>query len=91
VILGCCHSGLINTLTYISEKMGTRRFHAVIGGTHLAPASQQTQEKTLKALSNFEIGRIGVSHCSGIDIVAALKTLYGKDAFYARVGTTLEA
>ncbi len=91
VILGCCHSGLINTLTYISEKMGTRRFHAVIGGTHLAPASPQTQEKTLEALSSFEIGRIGVSHCSGIDIVAALKTFYGKDAFYARVGTTLEA
>ncbi|MCX5820984.1 MAG: MBL fold metallo-hydrolase [Deltaproteobacteria bacterium] len=41
IILGCCHSGIINTLSYIVEKMGQRRIYAVIGGTHLGPVSDE--------------------------------------------------
>ncbi|MDD5171246.1 MAG: MBL fold metallo-hydrolase, partial [Syntrophales bacterium] len=50
VILGCCHSGIINTLSYIVEKMGQRHIHAVIGGTHLGPVSDEQREKSIGAL-----------------------------------------
>jgi 7,8-dihydropterin-6-yl-methyl-4-(beta-D-ribofuranosyl)aminobenzene 5'-phosphate synthase len=91
VVLGCCHSGLINTLTCISEKLGTRRFHAVFGGTHLAPASRETRTKVLRALGDFDIERIGVSHCSGLEIAAPLAHMYGDRFSYFGVGTVLEA
>ena len=91
VILGCCHSGIINTLNYVSKKMGTRHFHAVIGGTHLEPASEETKEKTINALSDFDIERIGISHCSGLEIMVSLAERFGEKAFYCHLGTVLEA
>ena len=77
VILGCCHAGLINTLGYIAKKMNSRRFRAVIGGTHLAPASDEKKAKVFCALDDFEIERFGISHCSGLKIIPPLVEKYG--------------
>ncbi len=35
VLLGCAHSGLINTVEYFRGELGQPRIHAIIGGTHL--------------------------------------------------------
>ena len=35
ILLGCAHSGVVNTLEHISRLTGCDRFHAVIGGMHL--------------------------------------------------------
>ena len=91
VVLGCCHAGLINTLSYIAEKMGTRSFYAVFGGTHLAPASDEKKEKVFAALDDFEIERFGISHCSGLKIIPPLYAKYGDRFSYFSVGSTLEA
>ncbi len=34
VVLGCAHSGVINTLNYIAKITGKDKFYAVIGGMH---------------------------------------------------------
>jgi 7,8-dihydropterin-6-yl-methyl-4-(beta-D-ribofuranosyl)aminobenzene 5'-phosphate synthase len=91
VILGCCHSGIINTLGYIVEKMGQRHLHAVIGGTHLGPVSDEQRDKSLDALRAFDIERIGVSHCTGLKTASRLAAAFGDRFFFCNVGTVVEA
>jgi len=91
IILGCCHSGIINTLSYIVEKMGKNHIHAVIGGTHLGPVSDEQREKSIAALKTFDIERLGVSHCTGLKTAARLAGEFGDRFFFCNVGTVVEA
>jgi len=91
IILGCCHSGIINTLSYIVEKMGQRHIYAVIGGTHLGPVSDEQREKSIDALKVFDIEHIGVSHCTGLKAASRLAGEFGDRFFFCNVGTVVEA
>ncbi len=66
VVLGCGHSGLVNTLLYAAELMGRKRFALVIGGTHLIDATEACLERTLEALDQFDISKIAPCHCTGL-------------------------
>lgn len=90
IILGCCHSGIINTLSYIREKMGRRPIYAVIGGTHLGPVSDDQRNKSIEALKAFDIERLGVSHCTGQKTATLLASEFGARFFFCNVGTVVE-
>jgi len=90
IVLGCCHSGIINTLSYIEEKMGRRHIHAVIGGTHLGPVSDEQKTKSIEALKAFDIERLGVSHCTGQKTATLLASEFGARFFFCNVGTVVE-
>ena len=91
VVLGCSHAGLINILTHISEQTGSTRFHTVMGGTHLGPVSEAQVTQTIAALHDFDIGRIGVSHCTGQKVAARMAREFGDRFFFCSVGTVVEA
>lgn len=91
VILGCCHSGIINTLSYITEKMNRKDIYAVIGGTHLGPVSDEQRTKSIEALKAFDIKRLGVSHCTGLKTACLLSGVFGDRFFFCNVGTVMEA
>ena len=91
IILGCCHSGIINTLSYIVEKMGQSHIYAVIGGTHLGPVGDEQREKSIDALKAFDIERLGVSHCTGLKTASRLAGEFGDRFFLCNVGTVVEA
>ena len=91
VILGCSHAGIINILTYIVEQTGKQRFHTIMGGTHLGPSSDIQIDRTIEALHDFDIGRIGVSHCTGPQVSARLAREFGERFFFCNVGTVVEA
>ena len=90
IILGCCHSGIINTLSYIVEKMGQSRIHAVIGGTHLGPVSDRQRDESIAALKSFDIERLGVSHCTGLKTASRLSSEFGDRFFFCNVGMVVE-
>lgn len=91
VVLGCSHAGLINILTYISEQTGKSHFHTIMGGTHLGPVGEDQINQTIAALHEFDISRIGVSHCTGPKVAARLAQEFGDRFFFCSVGTTVEA
>ncbi len=66
VVMGCAHSGIVNTLLYAVELAGTNRFPLVIGGTHLIDADEMRLQSTLEALREFEIMKISLCHCTGL-------------------------
>ena len=73
VILGCCHSGLANSLTCLRERLGIRRVHAVLGGLHLFKAGLAALEETAQAIEEFAVQRLLAGHCTGPDRLAILK------------------
>jgi len=90
IILGCAHAGIINILNYAIQKTGKQHIHTVIGGTHLGPESEEVREKSIQALKKFDIGRIGVSHCTGLKTSVLLSQEYGDRFFFCNVGTVVE-
>lgn len=88
VALGCAHSGMINTLEHARRVTGEERILAVVGGTHLGPASPEALEETIQSLRGFGIRKLGVSHCTGLRVAARLAQEFG-DAFFFNVAGTI--
>ncbi|HWQ19857.1 MAG TPA: MBL fold metallo-hydrolase [Methanotrichaceae archaeon] len=95
VVLGCAHSGLINTIEWAREITGQDRIAGIIGGTHLGFGDKKRPEglrvqKTVEALKAMDFGMIGVSHCTGLEVGARLSAEFGDRFIFNRAGTVLE-
>ncbi|GAB4257540.1 MBL fold metallo-hydrolase [Deferrisoma sp.] len=90
VVLGCAHSGLVNTLRHIRSRMPNRPIHTVVGGTHLGFAQDRQFEQTLDHLAEFEVKRLAASHCTGLGVASRLAAALGERFSFAAVGVTLE-
>ncbi len=66
VIVGCSHSGLLNTLDKAREISGEERIRAVIGGFHLLSADDRHIAWTLERVRELDVGLWGPCHCTGI-------------------------
>ncbi len=65
VILGCCHSGLANSLYHLRDLTGLKSVHAIIGGLHLFEADVNEFESTAKVIEEFNPEMIATGHCTG--------------------------
>ncbi len=65
VLLGCAHSGVVNTLGYISKLTGGVPVRAVLGGMHLLNASAARFRKTVYVLKREKMCQIIPGHCTG--------------------------
>ena len=90
VILGCAHSGLINTLDYIHKLTSGQPIVAVMGGMHLQTASDNRIAWTVKSLGRFDIRKFYPVHCTGAKAVAAIWAAFPGNCFPCGVGTRLE-
>jgi 7,8-dihydropterin-6-yl-methyl-4-(beta-D-ribofuranosyl)aminobenzene 5'-phosphate synthase len=65
ILTGCCHAGIVNTLTHARRITGVEKVHAVIGGLHLIGASEEKLEKSVQALR--AVDWVFAGHCTGFD------------------------
>ena len=72
VILGCSHSGIVNTLNYIKKLTDTKKIHTVIGGMHLINSNDYRINKTIKELESLNIKMIYPTHCTGFNATSKL-------------------
>jgi 7,8-dihydropterin-6-yl-methyl-4-(beta-D-ribofuranosyl)aminobenzene 5'-phosphate synthase len=89
LILGCCHSGLINTIDHFQAKLPGKPIHTVIGGTHLDFAPPEQLRETIAILKGLGIKRMGLSHCTGLRAGARLAQELGDGVAFCTVGYTL--
>jgi len=73
VCLGCCHSGIINTLDYITHIYGKSKIAAIIGGMHLVNSDINRLEQTVAGLKQYDIERIVACHCTGDEAIRYLQ------------------
>jgi len=90
VILGCAHAGIINTLHHIQSQLPGKTVHTVIGGTHIGFLSGAQLEKTIEHLKQFDLKRIGVSHCTGLAPAMKLMQAFGNKFFFATAGSIVD-
>jgi 7,8-dihydropterin-6-yl-methyl-4-(beta-D-ribofuranosyl)aminobenzene 5'-phosphate synthase len=90
VILGCAHSGVVNTLDYIAELTGCDRIHSVMGGMHLVRASNERLEKTVEALRKHKVASIGAAHCTGMRATSYLWSQLPDACFECCVGVVID-
>lgn len=89
VLLGCAHSGLVNTLDHVARQAPGESFHAVLGGMHLLTASVDRLERTIAALERHAVQRVGPAHCTGRGASNALWERFGQAAIPCLAGTRI--
>jgi len=90
IVLGCAHAGVINIINHFIKKTGNSQIYAVLGGTHLGFASDEQINKTIEAIDQYNIKKLGASHCTGLEVGAKLYNKLKDRFFFASVGAELE-
>jgi len=72
VILGCAHSGVINTLRTIQLLTDNRPIHTLIGGMHLLHADENRMSRTIEELRLLNVQRLMPCHCTGLPAVTRM-------------------
>lgn len=72
VILGCAHPGMKNMIEH-AAKLIKKPVYAILGGTHLVEANEQSLTLSLKYLQNDDLKVLGVSHCTGKAVMGRLE------------------
>jgi 7,8-dihydropterin-6-yl-methyl-4-(beta-D-ribofuranosyl)aminobenzene 5'-phosphate synthase len=65
ILTGCAHAGICNIIKHSIELTGVDRVKAVIGGFHLAEASEQIIKKTVECLAQYNVDYVAAGHCTG--------------------------
>jgi 7,8-dihydropterin-6-yl-methyl-4-(beta-D-ribofuranosyl)aminobenzene 5'-phosphate synthase len=87
ILLGCGHSGVVNTIRYISGLVGGQKIYAVMGGTHLRNASPLRLQKTVEAFREFDLQKLLLCHCTGIDTYAEIAKAFPGRLSWPACGT----
>jgi 7,8-dihydropterin-6-yl-methyl-4-(beta-D-ribofuranosyl)aminobenzene 5'-phosphate synthase len=74
VISSCGHAGNINTVRHARHITGLTRVHAVIGGWHLADASDAVLASTLAAFEELDPEYFLPMHCTGFSMMARIES-----------------
>lgn len=90
LILGCAHAGMVNIINYVLEKLNRDRIYAIIGGTHLGFSSEEQFTETMKVIDRYQIEKMGVSHCTGLQKSAEIYARMPERFFFGCVGASLE-
>ena len=92
VLLGCCHSGLSNTIDYIRKVSGMDKVKGVLGGMHLLQANEERLEKTFAVMKGWDARFLIPCHCTGIDSAKKMVRAIGSHVVsHGHAGLVVEA
>jgi 7,8-dihydropterin-6-yl-methyl-4-(beta-D-ribofuranosyl)aminobenzene 5'-phosphate synthase len=89
VIVGCCHSGIVNTLESVRSLFHDVPLWAIVGGFHLLHANSQRIKKSVSYLRTWDPQVVMAGHCTGFDALCSLKKAFGKRFRALTVGSRL--
>lgn len=90
VILGCTHSGVVNTLLRVKEITGKKEIWGLFGGMHLRAAKEPHLKQTARVLKKYKIQSFGLSHCSGANAFLYFSNVFGETVFLNSAGSVIE-
>jgi 7,8-dihydropterin-6-yl-methyl-4-(beta-D-ribofuranosyl)aminobenzene 5'-phosphate synthase len=65
ILTACSHRGVVNTIKQAQAASGVTKVHAVIGGFHLAPYTEDYVRQTIAVLNQMDVDYVIPLHCSG--------------------------
>ncbi len=90
VVLGCAHSGVINTLNHVRELTDGESIHTVIGGMHLLSAGEERLKMTVEELHRLGVKRLVPMHCTGFAASARLYREFPAEFVQGKTGLVLD-
>ena len=90
VVVGCCHSGLLNTIDYAIRITGEGKIRLVIGGTHLSGYPPEKLHELFRKLEEYEVEEFRLSHCTGLVPFAELYKRYPDKTKPTRAGEVIQ-
>lgn len=90
MLLGCAHSGVINTINHVIRKTETDKIWGIIGGTHLGFLGEDQLEKTIRSLRSYHIDHFIPAHCTGIAASIRLSREFEGIVHLSRVGMVFD-
>jgi 7,8-dihydropterin-6-yl-methyl-4-(beta-D-ribofuranosyl)aminobenzene 5'-phosphate synthase len=92
VLLGCCHSGLSNTIDYIRKVSGISKVRGVVGGMHLLQANEQRLDRTFEVMTGWNADFLIPCHCTGVDSAIKMRAAIGSEIVsHGHAGMVVEA
>ncbi|GAB4182139.1 MAG: MBL fold metallo-hydrolase [Calditrichia bacterium] len=91
ILVGCAHSGVINTIKHAIRISGEKRVFMVMGGMHLRNQDKDIIEKTAKFMADLDPQYIIPLHCTGFEAIKMFRQYLGeKKVLLKNVGDTLK-
>ncbi len=87
LLAGCSHPGIMNMIDTVRSHF-SQEIYAVLGGTHLVEAGEKQLESATKYLFDLKCEIIGVSHCTGMEVMETLNKTNSR-FFHNRTGSSL--
>ncbi len=78
ILTGCCHSGLVNTVSHIRSISGIERIHGIVGGLHLLNANDERLRATQQFLADCQPDFMIPCHCTGAHVAEQLHQRFGQ-------------
>jgi len=88
VLTACSHAGVVNVLTHARACFAGEPLLGVIGGFHLAGATEPLIPQTVAGMGGFGLKIIAPAHCTGWRAVGALAAEFGDAVMPSAVGKT---
>jgi 7,8-dihydropterin-6-yl-methyl-4-(beta-D-ribofuranosyl)aminobenzene 5'-phosphate synthase len=89
VITGCAHAGIVNTLDRVSALTGHNEICMLVGGLHLARATNQQLEASTDAIGRRNVHVLAPCHCTGMIAHEYLRARFHSLVQDVGVGTRL--
>ena len=80
VVCGCCHAGVLNTLSHVKNLFPERTIHAVVGGTHMLNFFDEALKHVGDVLEDkYNTPYLYLNHCTGQHVIDYFKERFGAD------------
>lgn len=91
LVLGCAHSGPVNSLKHALKILNGRRVRGVVGGMHLKDADSARIGRTVAAYRELGVETVAPCHCTGLAAMAAFLRRFGRGFRLNNVGSAFTA
>ncbi len=88
IVTGCSHRGITN-IVETAMNLFNLPINLLLGGFHFKNCDDKDVEIILKDLLKYDIGKIGVCHCTGVEKYPIIKNFFKDRAFYNFTGQSL--
>lgn len=90
LLLGCAHSGVVNTVNHCKTLYPGETIYAIIGGFHLLNANEDRLKNTYQALKEMDLHLIAPCHCTGERPMREIEAEFSNTFADCRVGSRFE-
>jgi len=86
VICGCAHTGIVNILHEVHQRLQFSNFSVVAGGLHLSGQPDDIIQKTINGIQPFEVEQWALNHCTGDRALELFDAAYPDRVVYSGGG-----